>query len=91
MTSLYSHDIILVLFQWIIKQDYKKKYCHWRLEPVYHKAKERATNTRTTALERPVVKTTREKVNWFYLHQIFFLGSNVVHTQNDCSARREAP
>ena len=28
MTSLYSHDIILVLFLfwWIIKQDYKKKY-----------------------------------------------------------------
>ena len=25
MTSLYSHDIILVLFQWVIKQDYKKK------------------------------------------------------------------
>ena len=21
----YSHDIILVLFEWIIKQDYKKK------------------------------------------------------------------
>ena len=26
MTSLYSHDIILVLFQWIIEQDYKNKY-----------------------------------------------------------------
>ena len=26
MTSLYSHDIILVLFKWIIKQDYKNKY-----------------------------------------------------------------
>ena len=26
VTSLYSHDIILVLFQWIIKQDYKNKY-----------------------------------------------------------------
>ena len=25
MTNVYSHDIILVLFQWIIKQDYKKK------------------------------------------------------------------
>ena len=24
MTSIYSHDIILVLFHWIIKQDYKK-------------------------------------------------------------------
>ena len=26
VTSLYSHDIILVLFQWIIKKDYKNKY-----------------------------------------------------------------
>ena len=29
MTSLYglyNHDIILVLFKWIIKQDYKNKY-----------------------------------------------------------------
>ena len=26
MISLFSHDIILVLFQWIIKQDYKNKY-----------------------------------------------------------------
>ena len=25
MTILYSHDIILVLFQWIVKQDYKEK------------------------------------------------------------------
>ena len=25
MTSLYSHDIILVLFQWVIKQDNKVK------------------------------------------------------------------
>ena len=25
VTSLYGHDIILDLFQWIIKQDYKKK------------------------------------------------------------------
>ena len=25
MTSLYSHDIILVLFQWIIKQNYKEE------------------------------------------------------------------
>ena len=23
VTSLYSHDIILVLFYWVIKQDYK--------------------------------------------------------------------
>ena len=30
VTSLYSHDIILVLFQWIIKQDYKEK--KWSLE-----------------------------------------------------------
>ena len=26
MTSLYSHDIIFVSFQWIIKKDYKNKY-----------------------------------------------------------------
>ena len=25
VTSLYSHDIILVLVQWIIRQEYKKK------------------------------------------------------------------
>ena len=25
MTSLYSHDIISLLFQWIINQNYKKK------------------------------------------------------------------
>ena len=25
MASLYSHDIILVLFSWIIKKDYKNK------------------------------------------------------------------
>ena len=35
VTSLYSHDIILVLFQWIIKQDYKEKIRPWRLEPSY--------------------------------------------------------
>ena len=34
VTSLYSHDIILILFQWIIKQNYKKKNSHWRLQPV---------------------------------------------------------
>ena len=32
----YSHDNIYVLFQWIIKQDYKKKtFRHWRLEQIY--------------------------------------------------------
>ena len=30
VTSLYSHEFILVLFQWIIKQDYKKNI--WSLE-----------------------------------------------------------
>ena len=32
VASLYSHDIILVLFYRIIR----KIFCHWRLEPVYH-------------------------------------------------------
>ena len=41
MTSLYSHDIILVLFKWIIKQDCKKKiFSHWRLEPIYTKTEQ---------------------------------------------------
>ena len=30
VTSLYIHDIILVLLEWIIKQDYKKK--KWSLK-----------------------------------------------------------
>ena len=44
MTSLYSHDIILVLFHWIMKQGYKEKIVtedwsqsspqtKWRLPP----------------------------------------------------------
>ena len=36
VTSLYSHDIILVLFSCIIKQDYNNNnnFSHWRLDPV---------------------------------------------------------
>ena len=50
MTSLYSHDIIVVLIQWIIiKQGYKKKYlvngdCSqstWHLTPAVVKQRSR--------------------------------------------------
>ena len=49
VTSLYSLDIILVLFQWIIKQDYKKKYLvigDWsqsNAQVMYHKTTENET------------------------------------------------
>ena len=47
MTSLYSHDI-LVLFQWIIKQDYKTKYLateDWNSLIVSLPKKQRKKNT----------------------------------------------